>query len=161
MTLPAWELSAIVQKFVHSLVLPFLGIGIRIDLFQSSGHWWVFQIYWHIECSTLIASSFRILISHTGIPSPPLALLLYWTPSKLEGSSFCAIDFCFFIQFIRFSQQVCWSSLPFPPPVDHGLSELSTWLICLECPFTAWLIASLSYASHFAMIRQWSTKGYK
>ena len=33
-------------KFLaHSLVLAFLGIGIRIDLFQSCGHFWVFQIY--------------------------------------------------------------------------------------------------------------------
>ena len=30
------------------------------DLFQSCGHSWVFQICWHIECSTLTASSFGI-----------------------------------------------------------------------------------------------------
>ena len=30
---------------------PFLGIGMRIDLFQSCGHCWVFQICWHIECN--------------------------------------------------------------------------------------------------------------
>ena len=29
-------------------------------LFQSCGHCWVFQICWHIECSTFTASSFRI-----------------------------------------------------------------------------------------------------
>ena len=29
---------------------------------------WVFQICWHIECSTLIASSFKILNSSAGIP---------------------------------------------------------------------------------------------
>ena len=32
----------------------------KTDLFQSFGHGWVFQICWHIECSTFIASSFRI-----------------------------------------------------------------------------------------------------
>ena len=53
----------------------FLGTGINIDLFQSCGHCWVFQICWHIECSTLIASAFRILNSSAAIPSPPLALL--------------------------------------------------------------------------------------
>ena len=37
------------------------------DIFQSCGHCWVFQICWHIECSTLIASSFRIWNSSTGI----------------------------------------------------------------------------------------------
>jgi len=32
----------------------------KTDLFQSCGHCWVFQICWHIECSTFTASSFRI-----------------------------------------------------------------------------------------------------
>ena len=35
-----------------------------------------------------------------------------------------------FIQFMGFSWQVYWSGLPFPPPVDHVLSELST----MTCP---------------------------
>ena len=48
----------------------------KTDLFQSWGHCWVFQICWHTECSTFTASSFRILNSSTGIPSPPLALLV-------------------------------------------------------------------------------------
>ena len=34
-------------------------IGMKTDLFQSCGHCWVFQICWHIECSTFTASSFR------------------------------------------------------------------------------------------------------
>ena len=46
------------------------------DLFQSCGHCWVFQICWHIECSTFTASSFRIWNSSSGIPSPPLALFI-------------------------------------------------------------------------------------
>ena len=32
-TLLAWEMAAIVQWFEHSSVLPFLGTGIRVDLF--------------------------------------------------------------------------------------------------------------------------------
>ena len=48
----------------------------KTDLFQYYGHCWVFQICWHIECSTLTASSFRIWNSSTGIPSPPLALFI-------------------------------------------------------------------------------------
>ena len=39
-------------------------------------HWWVFQICWHIECSTFTVSSFRTWNSSTGIPSPPLALFV-------------------------------------------------------------------------------------
>ena len=42
------------------LALPFFGIGVKTDLFQSCGHCWVFQLCWHIEWSTFTASSFRI-----------------------------------------------------------------------------------------------------
>ena len=52
----------------------------KTDLFQSCGHCWVFQICWHIQCSTFIASSFRIWNSSTGIPSPPLALFIVILP---------------------------------------------------------------------------------
>ena len=48
----------------------------KSDLFQSCGHCWVFQICWHIECSTFTASSSRIRNSSTGIPSPPLVLFV-------------------------------------------------------------------------------------
>ena len=48
----------------------------KTDLFQSCGHCWVFQICWHIECSTFPASSFRIWNSSNGIPSPHLALFV-------------------------------------------------------------------------------------
>ena len=75
-TLLVYEMSAIVQKFEHSLALPFFGIGMKTDLFQSCGHCWVFQTCWHIECRTFTASSFRIWNSSTGIPSPPLALFI-------------------------------------------------------------------------------------
>ena len=44
----------------HSLALPFFGIGMKTDLFQSCGHCWVFQICWHFECSTFTASSFSL-----------------------------------------------------------------------------------------------------
>ena len=60
----------------HSLLLPFFGIGMKPNLFLSCGHCWVFQICWHVECSTSTASSFRIWNSSTGIPSPPLALFV-------------------------------------------------------------------------------------
>ena len=52
----------------------------KTDLFQSCGHCWVFQMCWHIECSTLTASSFRIWNSSARIPSPPLALFIVMLP---------------------------------------------------------------------------------
>ena len=47
-----------------------------LSLGQSRGHFWVFQICWHIESSTFTALSFRIWKSSTGIPLPPLGLFV-------------------------------------------------------------------------------------
>ena len=62
-TLLAYEINATVQYLEHSLALPYFGIGMKIDLFQSCSHCWVLQICLHlltnllIECSTLAAAS--------------------------------------------------------------------------------------------------------
>ena len=50
----------------------------------------------------------------------------YWAPTDLGSSSFSALSFCLFLLFMGFSRQKYWSGLPFPSPVDHVLSELST-----------------------------------
>ena len=50
----------------------------------------------------------------------------YWVPTDLGSSSFSVISFCLFILSFRISRQEYWSGLPFPSPVDHLLSELST-----------------------------------
>ena len=60
--------------------IPLFEIRMKTNLFQSCGHCWVFQICCHIECSTLKASSFRILNSSAGIPSPLLALFIVILP---------------------------------------------------------------------------------
>ena len=49
----------------------------------------------------------------------------YWAPTDL-GSSFSFLSFCIFILFMGFSRQEYWSGMPFPSPVDHFWSELST-----------------------------------
>ena len=65
----------------------------KTDLFQSCGHCWLFQICWHIECSTFTESSFRIWNNSTGIPAPPLTLFVVMLPkahltshSRMSGS---------------------------------------------------------------------------
>ena len=75
------------------MALPFFGIGMKTDLFQSCGHCWVYQICWHTECSTFTTSSFKIWNSSTGISSPPLALFVKMLPkahltshSRMSGS---------------------------------------------------------------------------
>ena len=75
-------MSAIMQQLEHSLELPFFGIGMKTDLFQSCGHCWVFQICWHIVRTTFTASSFRIWNSSTGIPSPPLRFFIVMLPKS-------------------------------------------------------------------------------
>ena len=50
----------------------------------------------------------------------------YWAPTDLGSSSFSILSFCVFILFMGFSGQEYCSGLPFPSPVDHILSYLST-----------------------------------
>ena len=52
----------------------------------SCNHSWVFQICWHIECSTFTALSFRIWNSSAGIPSPHLALWCFLRSAWLHSS---------------------------------------------------------------------------
>ena len=54
------------------------------------------------------------------------SLVAYWAPTNLRSSSFNILSFCHFILFMGFSRQDYWSGLPFPSPVDHVLSKLST-----------------------------------
>ena len=53
-----------------------LGLEWKLDFFQICGQCWVFQICWHIECSTLTTSSFGVWNSLAGIPSSPPALFI-------------------------------------------------------------------------------------
>ena len=65
--------------------------------------------------------------------------MAYWAPTDLGSSSFNVLSFCLFLLFLGFSRQESWSGLPFPSPVDHILSDLSTIPIHLGWPHTAWL----------------------
>ena len=58
--------------------------------------------------------------------SPYWSPVAYWTPTNLGRSSLSVLSFCLFILFMGFSRQEDWSGLPFPSPVDHVFSELST-----------------------------------
>ena len=62
------EMSAIVWEYAYSLGLPFLEIGMKTDLFLSCVQCCVFQLCWHIECSTFTAPSLRIWNCSIGIP---------------------------------------------------------------------------------------------
>ena len=128
-TFLACEMSAIVRQFEHSLALPFFGIGMKTDLFQSCGHYWTFKICWHIYWSTLEESSLRIWNSSAGSPSQlpqktcgvhgTLLLLL----SRFNRVWLCASPWTAAHQAtlsIGFSGQEHWSGLPFPSPVHES-----------------------------------------
>ena len=63
-------------------------------------------------------------------------LLHHWGSYRMQQKQF-------YSTLLGFSQQVYWGHLPFPPPVDPVLSELST----MTCPswvtLMAWLMPSL------------------
>ena len=141
-------MSTIVWWFEHSLVVPFLGIGMGIDLFQSCGHCWIFHIFWHIECSTWIVSSFRILNSSAGIPLPLLALLTAVLPkahlpshSRMFGLGWvttpwwlCESLCSFFVQVFLCILSICsrsllllWSLYQFCSLLCSSLDEMFLW----------------------------------
>ena len=75
------------------------------------------------HCSFGPATSFFLELLVIALHSSPVA---YWTSSYLGDSSSSVLCFCFFMMFIGLSWQEYLSGLPFPPPVDHVLSELFT-----------------------------------
>ena len=83
-------------------------------------------------CFSCILSFFLELFLHRS----PVA---YWAPTDLGRSSFSILSFFLFIRFMGFSGQEYWSGLPFPSPVDHALSDLSTMTHLSGVALQAWL----------------------
>ena len=70
-------------------------------------------------CFGSVSSFFLELFLHWS----PVA---YWAPTDLGSSSLSVLSFFLFILLMGFSSQEYWSGFPFPSPVDHVLSELSS-----------------------------------
>ena len=121
-----------------------------------------FNLLWFMDLTFQFPMQYRSLQHQTWLPSlvtstagycfcfgsipsffPELFLhwspVAYWAPTDLWSSSFSILSFCLFILFIGFSRQEYWSGLPFPSPVDHILSELSTMTHPFGWPYMAWL----------------------
>ena len=136
-------MSVVVQYIERSLALPFFGIGMKTDHFQSYSHCWVFPVRQHIECSSFTASSFRIWNSSTGIPSPPLSWFLVML-SKVHLTSHSRIfdsrwvitpswlsrTLSFFV--CRSSVYSCYLFL------IYSASVMSLLLLSLTVPIFAW-----------------------
>ena len=97
-------------------------------------------------------------LSEANSNCPLLFISSMKTLSDPGRSSSGVKSFRLFILSTGFSQQEYWSRLPFPPPLDHVLSEVST-VTCASwvAPHTVNL-ASLSYVSPFSLTRLCSMK---
>ena len=153
----------------------------KTDIFQSCGHCWVFQICWHIECSTFTASSFMIWNSSTGIPSPPLALFIVmlskahltshsrmsgsrWviTPSWLSGSwrSFLYSSSVYSYHLLISSDSV--RSIPFLPFIE----PIVAWnfplvsLIFLKRSLVFPILLFFSVSLHWSLRKAFFSPGY-
>ena len=139
-----------------AVVWAFFGIAFLWDWnenwsFPVLWHCWVFQICWHIVCSTFTASSFRIWKCSTGIPSPPLALFIVMlskanlaSHSRMSGSrwvitpSWLSVSWrCYLLLLLFFVQFFC----VFMPPflnifcfcLVHTISVLYWAHLCMKC----------------------------
>ena len=142
----------------------------KTDLFQCCGQYWVFQICWHIECSTFTASSFRIWNSSTEIPYPPLGLSAVmlpkahltsytrmsgsrWviTPSWLSGSwrSFLCGLLCILATFSDYLLLL----------LVHTISVLYCAHLCMKCSFgISNVLEEISSLSHSCIPLHWSLR---
>ena len=140
---------------LNYLALPFFRIEMKTDLFQSSGHCWIFQIHWHnsVSLSQHHFLGFEI-VSWNSIPSlalfvimPPKAHLTShsrmsgsrWvvTPSWLSRSfrKFCIVLLCilatsWYLLLLlgpcHFSHLLCPSLHEMSPWISNFLEEISS-----------------------------------
>ena len=117
----------------------------KTDLFQSCGHCWVFQICWHIECSTFTAFGDAQLESMcTLINSWKFLICIRWVvrTSKWKWKKWkCQLlrHVWFFVTLrtvacqaqlsMEFSRQEYWNELPFPSPGDLPDTGISLGLL--------------------------------
>ena len=99
-------------------------------------------------CFGSISSFFQELFLHWY----PVA---YWAPTDLESSSFSVLSFCLFMLFMGFSRQEYWNGLPFPSPVVHILSELSTMTHLSWMALHGMAYVSLTYTRLWSMWSDW------
>jgi len=106
------------------------------------------------------AASFFLELLVIALHTSPVA---YWTPSDLGGGGWCHLSVTYLFAF-----SYCpWGSLGkksvvcchFLPQWTTFCQNSSLWPVHLGWPCTAWLIASLSYASPFTTTKLWPIKG--
>ena len=110
--------------------------ALELTSINSHIHSWVLFLLW--ICLFILSGVISPLISNSILAC-----------TDLGSFSFSVLCFCLFILFMGFSRQEYWSGLPFPSPVDHVFSEVST----MTCP--SW-VALHGMAHSFIKTRLWS-----
>ena len=108
----------------------FMDLTFQVPMqYCSLQHWTFSSITSHIH-NWLVFLLWLYLFILSGVLSPLIrrSILGTFPPGEFI---FTVVSFCLFILFMGFSRQEDWSGSPFPSPVDHILSELST----MTCPF--------------------------
>ena len=112
---------------------------------------------WKIPWTTVHGVTESDTTGWLSLRSSPVAC---WTPSDLGDSS--SVSYLFGLFYSLWGSHGKCTEV-----VHHSLLHWITfcqnsllWPICLRWPCMAWLIASLTYISPFAVTRQWSTRGY-
>ena len=112
-------------------------VMVQFSSVQSLSRVRLFATPWIAACQASLSitnsgSSLKLMPIELVMPSShlilcrPLLLLPPILPSNLGSSFFSILSFYLLILFMGFSRQEYWSGLPFPSPVDHILSHLST-----------------------------------
>ena len=117
-----------------------LSLGLESKLTFSCGHCWVFQIRWHIECSTFTASSFRIWISTD--------TFTYWQTLQIHPPPMVL----FFVQFSPISLFTAYTflcvtgqGLAKPPLATGFVPTIESWMNepfphVVGRPLVSWLL---------------------
>ena len=111
--LTTWQFTLIHESNIPGSYAVLLFTALDFTSITSLIHNWVFF------CFGSVSSFVLELFLHS-------SSVAFWGPTDLGSSSFSVLYFCLFILFMGFLRQEYWSGLPFPSPVDHVLSELST-----------------------------------
>ena len=136
---------------------PSLGLEWKLILFQSWGDWWVFQICWHIECSTLTASSFRTLNSSAEIPSPQPVLFIVILPkahltsySRMSGSRWVTtLSWLSGLPFLCSSVYSCHLLISSDSVMSLLFLSFIVSVFAWNIPWVSNFLAELSCLSHF------------
>src|SRR6218665_2654373 len=106
-------LSCSYRNFLH-LASPFLNIGIKVDPFQSSGHFPVFHMLLHIFVIIFIVASSSAFMTSGSISKSVISVCSF---SILMSSLYSSSEYSFHLHFIPYSTPITFPSLDFREPI--------------------------------------------